>query len=138
MALLPEDPRLASRHDDGQIIQLLAQSLLCGPRRVQEVFDGEERAADVDAVRLLPRFQRELPDGIIMTFISDSGVGNEDIDGPESLDSECDAGSDGFFVGDVTALDVESGITLANGVWDLEWAEVICCYFASLVCIMAH
>lgn len=135
MALLPEYARLASRHDNSQILQLLAQSLLCGPRSAQEVLDGEERAADVDAIRLLPCFQRQLPDGIIVAFVGDARVGDEDVDGSESLDGECDAGSDGFFVGDVAALDVEAGVSLANGVWDLERAEVICCYLASLVCI---
>jgi hypothetical protein len=73
-----------------------------------------------------------------VAFIGDAGVGNEDVDRPESLDGECDAGSNGFFVGDVAALNVESGVTLANGVWDLERAEVICCYFASLVCIQTR
>jgi hypothetical protein len=98
MASLAEFTALAARHDDGEIFELVAESLLGGFRGEQEVLDGQESPADVYAVDILPRLQWKFPDVRMAGLVCDAGVGAEDVDGSEVVLGMFEARSDRSFV----------------------------------------
>lgn len=59
------------------------------------MLDGEEGAADIGVVCLLPEIEGQFPDWIGVGFVGDTGVGDQDVDGSEVGFSLGDAALDG-------------------------------------------
>ena len=94
MPRLPKHPRLAPRHDNCQILQLLPFLLLPLPHALQNPLQRQKCPTHVDVVRPIPGLRLHFPDRRVSGLVRDAGICAKNIDWAKVSCRKFDAGGD--------------------------------------------